>query len=56
MFNEETRSSAFSGPTAGFSIDALVGENQNALGIEYATRFAGVFGMIHTIGATISLK
>lgn len=56
MFNEETRSSAFSGPTAGFSIDALVGENHNALGIEYATRFAGVFGMIHTIGATISLK
>ena len=56
MFNEETRSSAFSGPSAGFSIDALVGENKNALGIEYATRFAGVFGVIHTIGATISLK
>ena len=56
MFNEETRTSAFSGPSAGFSIDALVGENQNALGLEYAARFAGVFGMIHTIGATISLK
>ena len=56
MFNEETKSSAFSGPSAGFSIDALVGENQNALGLEYAARFAGVLGMIHTIGATISLK
>jgi len=26
------------------------------MGIEYAARFAGVFGVIHTIGATISLK
>jgi hypothetical protein len=56
MFTEETRSSAFSGPSAGFSIDALVGENKNALGLEYTTRFAGVFGIIHTVGATISLK
>ena len=44
------------GPTAGFSVDALVGESKNALGIEYTTRFAGVFGVIHTIGATIDLK
>jgi hypothetical protein len=44
------------GPTAGFSIDALVGKSQSALGLEYCARFAGVFGIIHTIGATISLK
>ena len=56
IFSSVNRSNALVGPTAGFSVDALVGENQNALGLEYAARFAGVFGMIHTIGATISLK
>ena len=33
-----------------------VGKNKTALGLEYCARFAGVFGTIHTIGATISLK
>lgn len=56
LFSAENRSNALIGPTAGFSIDALVGESKNALGLEYAARFAGVFGIIHTIGATISLK
>ncbi len=56
LFSAENRSNALVGPTAGFSIDAIVGENKSALGIEYATRFAGVFGTIHTIGATINLK
>jgi hypothetical protein len=56
LFSAENRSNALVGPTAGFSIDAIVGENKSALGIEYATRFAGVFGIIHTIGATINLK
>ena len=56
LFSAENRSNAFSGPTAGFSVDALVGENKSALGIEYAARFAGVFGVIHTMGVTIALK
>ena len=56
LFSAENRSNALIGPTAGFSIDALVGENKSALGIEYASRFAGAFGIIHTIGATINLK
>lgn len=56
LFDAENRSNALVGPTAGFSVDALVGKNKTALGIEYATRFAGVFGIIHTIGATIDLK
>lgn len=50
LFSLENRSNALVGPTAGFSVDALVGENQHALGIEYAARFAGVFGIIHTTG------
>lgn len=56
LFSAENRSNALIGPSAGFSVDALVGETKNAMGIEYAARFAGVFGVIHTIGATISLK
>lgn len=56
LFDVENSSNALIGPSAGFSVDALVGESKNALGIEYAARFAGVFGIIHTIGATISLK
>ena len=56
LFNAENRSNALVGPTAGFSVDALVGESKSALGIEYAARFAGVFGIIHTVGATINLK
>jgi len=56
LFSAENRSNALIGPSAGFSVDALVGENKTALGIEYAARFAGAFGIIHTIGATIDLK
>jgi hypothetical protein len=56
IMSSENRSNALVGPTAGFSVDALVGKNKNALGIEYCSRFAGAFGIIHTIGATISIK
>ena len=56
LLNVENRSNALIGPSAGFSIDALVGKNKTALGLEYCARFAGVFGTIHTIGVTISLK
>jgi hypothetical protein len=56
LLSAENRSNALVGPTAGFSLDALVGKNKSALGIEYTSRFAGVFGIIHTIGATINLK
>jgi hypothetical protein len=56
LFSVENRSNAMLGPTGGFSIDALVGKNKTALGAEYSARFAGVFGVIHTFGITISLK
>jgi hypothetical protein len=56
ILSAENRSNALVGPTAGFSLDALVGQNKTALGIEYCARFAGIFGIIHTIGATIDLK
>lgn len=56
LFSVENRSNALIGPTGGFSLDALVGKNKTALGVEYSARFAGVFGVIHTFGVTINLK
>lgn len=56
IWSTENRTNALIGPSAGFSVDALVGENKTALGLEYAARFAGMFGVIHTFGATIDLK
>jgi hypothetical protein len=56
MFDTENQANALTGFTAGFSADALVGKNKTALGVEYAMRLAGPFGIIHTFGATISLK
>lgn len=56
LFKADNRANALIGPTCGISVDALLGEKKSALGIEYTARFAGPFGVIHTVGATISLK
>jgi hypothetical protein len=56
IFSAENRTNALTGFVGGFSVDALVGKNKSALGIEYAMRLAGPFGLIHTFGTTISLK
>ena len=54
--NAVNRTNALTGFTAGFSVDALVGENKSALGLEYSVRMSSPFGLIHTFGTTISLK
>jgi hypothetical protein len=56
MFDTENRANAMTGLTAGLSASALVGKNKSALGVQYAMRLAGQFGVIHTFGVTISLK
>lgn len=56
MFSTENQANALTGLTAGFSADALVGKNRSALGVQYAMRLAGRFGVIHSFGVTISLK
>ncbi len=57
----ENRANALIGPSCGFSVDALVGKDKaikdkTAIGVEYTARFAGMFGVVHTFGATISIK
>ena len=56
MFSTDERANSLSGFTAGISADALLGKNKSALGIEYAMRLAGQFGIIHNFGVTLSLK
>jgi hypothetical protein len=56
LLSTENRSNALTGFTAGFSVDALVGKNKSGLGLEYAMRTAGQFGIIHTFGISINLK
>ena len=56
IFNVDDRTNALTGLTAGFSVDALAGENKSPLGIEYAMRLSNPFGVIHTFGLTLSLK
>jgi len=60
MFNKEfgygARLTALSGLTAGFSVDAIVGENKNNLGLQYTYRTANPFNGVHSVGVTLNLK
>ncbi len=56
IFSTENRTNALTGPTAGFSVDILSGKNKSPLGVEYAVRMSGPFGLIHTAGVTIAVK
>lgn len=58
VFKPESRTTALTGLTAGFSIDALT-KNKSAIGIEYAVRMANLSGgsmLIHSVGIAVSLK
>lgn len=55
IFNNDTRTTALTGLTAGLSVEKTFGEAQSPIGIDYAYR-ASVFGGIHTIGARINIK
>lgn len=56
LLNPELRTTSITGPTAGFSVDALTGKSRNPIGFEYAARLSNPFGVIHTVGLTISMK
>lgn len=56
IFNRELATTAMTGLTAGFSVDALVGKNKSPLGLEYAMRLSNPFGVINTFGVTLNLK
>lgn len=60
LFSKEldygSRVTALSGLTAGVAVDAIVGKNQNRLGIEYAYRHTTLFNGVHSIGLTVEIK
>lgn len=56
VWDRELSTTSLTGFTAGFSIDALLGDNKSPVGFEYAVRLANPFGPIHTFGITMSLK
>jgi hypothetical protein len=49
------RTTAFTGPTAGFTFESPFGPNKSTFGIDYSYRFTNPFGGVHTIGARINL-
>ncbi len=56
IFDRESSTNSLTGLTAGFSVDALLGEKKTPMGFEYAVRTSSPFGLIHTFGVTLSLK
>ena len=56
QFAYGSRLTALSGLTAGLSVDAVVGESKNLIGIQYTYRSAKLFNGIHSIGLAINLK
>ncbi len=56
IFSPELRTNSLTGFTAGFSVDALTGKNKSPIGFEYAVRLSNPFGLINTVGLTISIK
>ena len=49
------RTNAFTGPTAGFSIEAPLNKKGSTFSIDYAYRATNPFNGVHTIGARINL-
>lgn len=58
IFSSElgVRSTAFTGPTAGFSVDLITGEKGNHIGLDYGYRVSNPFSGVHTIGIRIEVN
>jgi hypothetical protein len=49
------RTTAFTGPTAGFTVQAPLNKKGSTFSIDYAYRTTSPFNGVHTIGARINL-
>jgi hypothetical protein len=56
ILGDDTRSTAFTGPSLGFSVDYISGEDKSRIGIDYGYRFSNPFGGTHSIGIRIEVK
>jgi hypothetical protein len=52
---EGNRTTAFTGPTCGATVEIPFGEKKSTFGIDYSYRFTNPFGGVHSFGARINL-
>ncbi|MCC7302209.1 MAG: PorV/PorQ family protein [Bacteroidia bacterium] len=55
IMNKEDRTTAFTGPSAGFTVELPFGKNGSTFGLDYSYRFTNPFSGCHAIGARINL-
>lgn len=53
--SEEDRTTVFTGPSAGMTLQMPVGENETIIGLDYSYRVTNPFAGVHTIGLRIAL-
>lgn len=56
IFNELDRTTAFTGPSAGLSVDFAFGESKSKVGIDYSYRTTNFFGGVHNVGVRIGIN
>jgi len=55
LLNVDTRETAYTGPSAGFTLEVPFGEGGTTLGLDYSYRAASPFQGTHTIGVRINM-
>ncbi len=55
FMGEGNRTTAFTGPTCGATVEIPFGEKKSTFGIDYSYRFTNPFGGVHSFGARINL-
>lgn len=52
---EENRTTAFTGPSCGATVEIPFGEKKSTIGVDYSYRFTNPFGGVHSFGVRINL-
>jgi hypothetical protein len=55
IFSSTDRTTVFTGPAAGLTFEVPFNEKKSTIGLDYAYRFTGVFGGVHTFGIRLNL-
>jgi hypothetical protein len=55
IFNKDNRTTVFTGPSAGFTIEIPFGKNKSTFGLDYSYRATNPFNGTHSFGARINL-
>lgn len=55
IFKDDTRTTAFTGPSCGATVEIPFSDKKSTFGIDYSYRFTKPFGGVHSFGARINL-